>query len=426
MAALTISMLTAFTLSNSADEVGNDWKMMVLSDVHLMSPDLVEKDGSAFQQYLASDRKLLAESEEILDSVSVRVMRYKPSVLLIAGDLTKDGEKVSHELLVSRYLSKWRDAGINVFVVPGNHDVNNPHAVKYDGGKTSRVATVTPDEFASIYKDYGYGNAIARDSHSLSYVVQLRPSLRLLALDACRYDDNDFAKNTCVTSGRLKSETIDFIKEQAAKAKRDGCKMIAMMHHGVVSHFSMEKQILPEYLVKNNDVISELLQNLGIRVIFTGHLHSHDAASDGALTDIETGSTVSYPNPYRMIKVSGDTMEISTGHITQLGSLNNKGISLDDKTRQFATLSVMKKTRGYLPKDVPANITDAIGNLLGEAYICHLCGDENPTKEWIDRKNKIVETIKAVSPDKAALVDAVASSLVTDTTPKDNTLTIIY
>ncbi|MDD6552385.1 MAG: metallophosphoesterase [Prevotellaceae bacterium] len=93
------------------------WKLAVLSDVHLMSPQLLVEDGSAFQAYLDGDRKLLKESPEILDSITARVLKERPQVVFICGDLTKDGELVSHELLRNRYLSRFLKAGIKVYVV---------------------------------------------------------------------------------------------------------------------------------------------------------------------------------------------------------------------------------------------------------------------------------------------------------------------
>ena len=143
---LTVFTTTATAATSIIDDGRGPWKMIVLSDVHLMAPQLLVKDGKAYEDYLEGDRKLLTESEEILDSVSERVLRAKPEVVLIAGDLTKDGERVSHDLLAKRYLAVWKKAGIRVFVIPGNHDVNNPHAVEYIGDSARRVATVSADE----------------------------------------------------------------------------------------------------------------------------------------------------------------------------------------------------------------------------------------------------------------------------------------
>lgn len=104
----------------------SEWKMCVVSDVHLMAPELLKSDGKAFQDYLSSDRKLLGESVEIMDSITNRLLAEHPKVLLVTGDLTKDGENVSHQELVDKYLSRLRKEGISVYVIPGNHDVNTP------------------------------------------------------------------------------------------------------------------------------------------------------------------------------------------------------------------------------------------------------------------------------------------------------------
>lgn len=401
-------------------------KLVVLSDVHLMAPQLLEQDDSAFQAYLDGDRKLLKESSEILDSISARVLAEHPQVLFICGDLTKDGELVSHRMLHDRYLKQFIKHGIRVFVVPGNHDVNNPHAVIYEGEKPQRTKTVTPQQFASIYKDCGYGNAIARDPQSLSYVAQLQPGLRLLALDACRYEDNNYDRNTCVTAGRLKPATIEFIRKQVEAAHRAGCKVIAMMHHGVVPHFSMEPKILSEYLVKDYDHIGRMLDSLGVHVIFTGHLHSHDVSKSGNLYDVETGSTVSYPHPYRIITVRNNIMDIHTKHLQQVASLEKQGLKMTDKSKKFATLAVEKMTNKYLPASTPAPAKKAIGEMLGQAYIIDLYGDEKPSKAFLQQKQRIVDAISLIDPDKAKLVDAIATSLTTDTPPADNNVQINY
>ena len=190
-------------------------KVAVVSDIHVMVPELVEQDGAAFQDYVAHDRKLLMESVALAEAAVDELLAGRPDAVLVTGDLTKDGERVSHEYVAGQLLARLRRAGIPVYVVPGNHDVNNPHARIYRGDEAPRTATVSREEFAALYDDYGYGTALARDTASLSYVVQLNDSVRLLAVDACRYDENDFEANECVVGGRIRPRTLDFIEEQA-------------------------------------------------------------------------------------------------------------------------------------------------------------------------------------------------------------------
>ena len=93
-------------------------RMTVISDVHFMAPSLLIKDGKAFQTYIANDRKMLQESPELLDSVSKHIIAFRPQVVLITGDLTKDGEKISHELLINNFLAPLKALGIHLFVIP--------------------------------------------------------------------------------------------------------------------------------------------------------------------------------------------------------------------------------------------------------------------------------------------------------------------
>ena len=158
-------------------------KIAVLSDLHYMDPSLLRADGSAFQMYLMQDPKLLAESGAILKEILHKLLVEKPDLVLISGDLTKDGELISHKSLLKQ-LHILELNHIKVLVVPGNHDINNPDAKLFDGDNATPVATITADNFKSLYADYGYKTAIARDPNSLSYVSEPVKNLRILALDA--------------------------------------------------------------------------------------------------------------------------------------------------------------------------------------------------------------------------------------------------
>ncbi|MPM76525.1 hypothetical protein SDC9_123523 [bioreactor metagenome] len=101
-----------------------------------------------------------------------------------------------------------------------------------------------------MYADYGYGTALARDEHSLSYVFEPAGSnLRILAIDACKYEENDFEKSICRHDGRIKPQTMKFIAQQVADARREGKRIIGMIHHGVVSHWKYQNRVMKGYLV---------------------------------------------------------------------------------------------------------------------------------------------------------------------------------
>ena len=67
-------------------------KIAIISDTHVMAPQLLVSDGTAIEEYLTRDRKMLRESAEILDTLVASILELKPNMVLVTGDLTKDGE----------------------------------------------------------------------------------------------------------------------------------------------------------------------------------------------------------------------------------------------------------------------------------------------------------------------------------------------
>ena len=403
-------------------------RLAVISDVHLMAPSLLQKEGKAFDNYIANDRKMLVESSELLDSVSKHLIAYQPQIIFITGDLTKDGERISHQLLVDRYLKPLKAQGIRIYVVPGNHDVNNPHAKVYNGDNAQRTTTVSAKDFTHIYNDYGYGEALATDPNSLSYVVQLDDKTRLIAVDACRYEDNNFDKDICVTAGRIKPQTMDFIQAEAQKAHKLCMNVIMMMHHGIVSHFKWQDKIMKEYLVNNWKKDAKRLAQMGIKVCFTGHFHAQDISNKYGLTDIETGSTVSYPHPYRLIDVDTDkqTLQIRTEKVESLTSMKDNKETLQQKSERFATSALSGVMETMVPKKVPDEVKKECAQVLGKAYAMHLAGDEHPSGDFKSRLKAAVKRLKPYSWKWAFIMNKIGKYLSTDTGVADNNTSINY
>ena len=127
-------------------------KMVVLSDPHVMAPELLVNMGTAWTTYLDGQRKLVDYSKRLFDDMIVRIKRdLRPGLVLISGDLTKDGEQVSHEYVTSK-LDELRAIGIKTLVIPGNHDRgSNSDAVYYDGESTTPATVATNEWFATQY-----------------------------------------------------------------------------------------------------------------------------------------------------------------------------------------------------------------------------------------------------------------------------------
>lgn len=121
----------------------------VLTDPHLYDSTL-GANGAAFEQYIAYDRKMITESQAILESVVKDIIKSHVRYVLVPGNLTKAGEEQCHYLIVD-YLSRIEASGKRVFVIPGNHDIDNPHSFSYPGGDTPiPIPNISSADFESI------------------------------------------------------------------------------------------------------------------------------------------------------------------------------------------------------------------------------------------------------------------------------------
>ena len=399
-------------------------QIAVVSDVHVMSPSLLKEDGKAFTEYISQDRKMLRESASLLNAFTDSILHSSVKYLLIPGDLTKDGELVSHRYLIDNCLSRLKDAGITILVVPGNHDVNNPHAVEYQGDNKTRVATISRSDFAQIYNDYGYGQAISRDTASLSYVYQLTPRLRILALDATESDQNDFNKDICVTPGRLRPATLLFIKEQLANAKKQGITVIGMMHHGLLEHWQYQNKMIPGYVIDNNLPIASMMYNEGLRVMLTGHSHAQDITQYKGIYDVETGSLVSYPSPYRLITIQGDKMKITTHHINTIDGYSGN-ISFKDYSKSYETRGFNNFLQKVIPIQMPDSVRTKAIDFLSGMMIKNYYGDEKITDAEEAQRVQIANMIRKDYSFKWSIIfRRVAKAIGNDTLPADNDFSI--
>lgn len=287
-------------------------KIMVLSDIHLLAPSL-HNNSKASQRLDSKDMKLALQSDLIMEKMVDEIISEKPQLLFISGDLTFDGARVSHERL-AEHLQRLQRAGVKTLVVPGNHDVMNPHSRNHLGDIAAPVANITSEEFALIYHDFGYDDNSRRDPNSLSYTCEPVPGLMLLCIDSNIYAANRDEEELYHSNGEVKPETLDWIRQQLAEAQKGGKRVIAMMHHHLVEHIDGEARFLPSYIVAHHDQVAQVLKEGGVKAVFTGHLHITDAATSDGITDIATGSASTYPLPVRIATIdpSLTTMTIET------------------------------------------------------------------------------------------------------------------
>ncbi len=396
---------------------------IVFSDPHVYSTTL-GTEGKAFEHYLSEDRKLLRESTEILEAAIAAMKNEKAGFVLVPGDLTKDGERVSHELAAG-YLGQLKASGKKVYVVPGNHDVKNGHSFKYVGDNTERVPNITPAEFAQIYGEFGYKEALYRDAASLSYVAEPKAGLWLLALDSCLYAENK-EDEAPVIDGKFSASTLQWIEEMLGKAGKENKAVITMLHHGIVEHYVGQQKNYGEYIVDDYAAVSKLLATYNVRLVFTGHYHAQDITvarwpeAKKFVFDIETGSLVTYPSPYRIVSI--DTSQKAAVRTERVESIRSHTADFQDYARAYTTEGIAGiATRTIQGLGVDRAEAEGLAKQVAQAFVAHYAGDENlpPGQEAIQTKGLSTRAQIVINFRKDLVI-----GLWGDLEPPDNTITI--
>lgn len=272
-------------------------EIIIASDIHYLAKELTDFGAGFEDKVNHGDGKVTTYVWEITDAFLDEVIKRRPQVLIISGDLTLEGERLSHEALAER-LGRVENKGIPVLVIPGNHDLNNPDASAYKGGEAVPATRTTPEEFASIYSRFGYDEAVSRDPASLSYMAELRDGMWILMLDSCQYEDGN------LVGGMIRTETYEWMDQVLDDAWEKDRQVIAVAHHNL---FDESKVYERDCTIEHGDELSLKLSERDISLFLSGHLHvQHYQSSDEyEIDEIVTGSLSMSPCTYGVLKYFG-------------------------------------------------------------------------------------------------------------------------
>ena len=413
LAVVLVFTLTVLALAAEKPQDMN-LRIAVMSDLHYLSPDMIA-DTEDFEHAFNSDRKLLKESSSVLHEMLERVRADKPDILLVSGDLTKDGEQECHAALAKQLQQLQQDVpGLKIYVINGNHDIRNYNAKNFNtaDGKAVPATRTEPEDFKQIY-DFVYSDptviatftpAEGNKAGGLSYVARPVEGLTIIAMDTCRYssDNTSNGDDEHETSGAISADLEKWVIEQTAAAKARGDLVIGLEHHGLVPHFDVQPTILPMYLVNGYERIAQEYADAGMSVVFTGHMHAVDiaamtTAAGNTFYDIETGSALTYPCPVRFVDlrrstVGGETntyMSVSTkthiGPIHYTDPATGVAYVIDDLTeyaREFGFTTDMLKT--------------VAGDFVKSFFGKYLPNDTWPVTKIIANIDQIIDDVAAV------------------------------
>ena len=254
-------LLFALLLCGFAEpDTQNKRLYITATDLHYLAPALTDH-GAAFTALTESgDGKLMRYIEEVTDAFLAEVTAQKPEALILTGDLTFNGALLSHTTLAEK-LRAVEAEGVPVYVLPGNHDLDNPNAAAFTGESYRLVPSAAAADFRRIYADFGFDEALSCDDDSLSYIVQLNGATRLLMLDF----------NTAHDPCGVSDKTLQWVEAQLRSAREAG-------------------------------------QSLCL----SGHLHCQHWKSEQGITEITTGALSVQPCQYGVLTESNGTYRYET------------------------------------------------------------------------------------------------------------------
>lgn len=270
-------------------------QIFVATDLHYLSRSLTDYGSLFWTMVRHSDGKVTEYEEELLDAFVEQVKKERPDVLVLTGDLTFDGAKLSHQGLWKK-LERLCKIGIKIYVFPGNHDIcKKSEAYRFVGEKMIPEEGLTREEFSSFYEKFGYGEAISKDRNSLSYIAQPTKGVWLIFLDV----------NGSSQYNELTRESLIWLERQLRKARRKGIDCFSFSHQNILIHNEMASS---GFLIENYQEIQKILEKYGVKVHFSGHMHVQNIKKEENIAEIITSSLAISPNQYGKITIENQKL----------------------------------------------------------------------------------------------------------------------
>ena len=291
----------------------------VISDTHLIA-DSLHDHGQAFSQMQkTSQGKDLYYQETALSAFVRMAQKKKPAAIIVTGDVTFNGERVSAEKFAEIFKPLEET---QLLVLPGNHDIYDGWAREFRGKKQYYAGQISPRMWRNIFKT-SYKNAVSVDDKSLAYSVQLNPDYLLILADSNDYGKEE-ATTAPATAGFLGREQRRWIKAQLQYASENNLQMIFCMHHNLYAH---NPAVNKGYVVDDYRELRKLLAQYNVKLVFSGHIHAQNIMlpqDPCPATEVVTASFCSNDQGYGVVKVSPKEVSYTCHHFKMKDYLTDK------------------------------------------------------------------------------------------------------
>lgn len=299
--------------------------LTVITDTHYYSKKL-GTESKAYRAYSSKNQKTVKDSEEIITAAFAQIAKSDCKNIIFCGDATCDGDYDSHFEFIN-LLHALQKCGKRVFAITSTHDYReNEITYKYTGEEREEIPSAKRNELSALYRDFGPRQAISVYEDKMSYIADLDENYRILALNS---DTNGNGR-----SGYSK-EMREWIKLVVEKAHNENKEVIAFTHHPIISPSPVYSIFGKNDLISGHEEIAEMLADLGIELVFTGHTHIHDISytfseKGNVLYDVSTTTLAGYPGYFRRITVEDDCYKIKSEKITEPVPIEFNGENLDE------------------------------------------------------------------------------------------------
>lgn len=244
--------------------------LWLLSDTHLIA-DSLHDDGLAFQHMRNTSAGKDLDYQEIALTAFVRkVIQEKPTAVIITGDVTFNGAKISGERLANIFKPLTKNK-IAFLVLPGNHDIFDGWARKFKGDHEDYTPQISSAIWKEIFAD-SYHYALHEDPDSLAYSVNLNKQYRLILADSNIYGKQE-SQTHPITNGRISESQMNWIEKELIDAQQKQQQVLFFMHHNLYRH---NKVIYQGYILDNALALQGLLQKYNVKAVFSGHMHAQN------------------------------------------------------------------------------------------------------------------------------------------------------
>lgn len=301
----------------------------LVADTHYFEPAL-GAGGRKYDEYMKTQQMCLGENSAIVNAAFEKIKEDRETeIVIIPGDLVKDGEKESH-LSFIRCLEELKKAGKKIYVTTALHDYNdNPRG--YAGDKYVPVEGTKRSELPLLYQKFGFGDAIAFDEETYSYVAQIDEKVRMIAVN-CDGENGE--------RGAISERLLKWIEHQAQQARKDDCFVFAVNHYPILPACPVF-EFIKDAQVRNYRNTAEFLADAGISIVFTGHMHIQSikryvSQNGNELYDVCTSALVGSPAKYRKVEFRGNNVIIQSLDVPDFTFKGKTFKTGDYCNRQFA------------------------------------------------------------------------------------------